>query len=319
MGSSTEKIHIAIIDEAHPAGEEGDRREDFSLILEGDPFEANYYPDFQEFLEKQSLKELTHIVIREREQDNLLGRCGNSMEAKQLENIMELEFELGKVKERRHSSLRERLIGYVKKYSLERLEIYVLVGNTYEYKLPDYHSPYITKVSDDVGSLVQHITTSGKRLKKNIKFKRLVTDLYRRLLVMVVGEKDQMKESWEGVFRENKLSCDFYKDEEKLIKGLMSNYGEYILTTSVDMLARVIDTVKEMEIETKLIYFGAESELEQHHLRELWMVTGGREREHQEAVGRNINRCTDIIEDETTQKSRNTVIYTALKYTPYQQ
>ena len=45
----------------------------------------------------------------------------------------------------------------------------------------------------------------------------------------------------------------------------MSHYTEYFMVSNIDALGRVICVIKEFEITAKIIYYGEESELEEHH------------------------------------------------------
>ena len=57
MGSSQQAIKVAIIDNrAQP--------QDFTAITENKMFACNYYTQYDNFLENQSLKELSYIIIR---------------------------------------------------------------------------------------------------------------------------------------------------------------------------------------------------------------------------------------------------------------
>jgi hypothetical protein len=57
MGSSIQTIKAAIIDRrAQP--------QDFAAITDDKLFACNYYDNYDKFLENQSLKELSYIIIR---------------------------------------------------------------------------------------------------------------------------------------------------------------------------------------------------------------------------------------------------------------
>lgn len=62
MGSSHEKIKVAVIDLR-------EFRRDFVKLIENQYFACNYYDSYEKFLENQSLKELSYIIIREKEGD----------------------------------------------------------------------------------------------------------------------------------------------------------------------------------------------------------------------------------------------------------
>lgn len=101
---------------------------------------------------------------------------------------MELDNEFKSISSKKDSLLREKLISYIRKYSLERLVIYLLVENVLNFKLPEYEEPYITLIADNVEAIKQHLAGKPKGAEPTIfKFRRLVKDLYRRTVVKILN------------------------------------------------------------------------------------------------------------------------------------
>jgi len=59
MGSSSDKIKVIIIDERR------DQKNFFDPILSNSHIKSIYYDSYDKFLEQQSLKKLSYIIIRE--------------------------------------------------------------------------------------------------------------------------------------------------------------------------------------------------------------------------------------------------------------
>jgi len=69
--------------------------------------------------------------------------------------------------------------------------VYVRVQDVHRYRVPDYDAPYVTMVTDNMELLAEQLTSQRQEtVTSEILFKRLVKDLYRKMLVMVVGRDD---------------------------------------------------------------------------------------------------------------------------------
>lgn len=100
-------------------------------------FDINYYTDYDAFLEHQSLKDLSYIIIREKI-DPKIDASLNSDQAKTLENLHELGYIFGLEGSNRMITLKQKLINYIKKYSLDKLLLYLMVDDVLNTKIPDY-------------------------------------------------------------------------------------------------------------------------------------------------------------------------------------
>lgn len=196
--------------------DESDQKPLFDSLLTDSQFTCNYYSDYDKFLENQSLKELSFIIIRERSEPEEQADAQNSMIAKTKENRRELSELFGSAHVKKQQTLKERLISYIRKYSLEKLVLYLLVEDVLKFRIPDYEAPYITLVADNIDTIKLHIMSNPVREEAfNFKFRRLVKDLYKRTMVKIISEGQSKEEEneWKTVLKRYKLSNDFCQNE----------------------------------------------------------------------------------------------------------
>lgn len=176
------------------------------------------------------------------------------MVRKKIENFKEIEAELAQSARKKNVTVREKLIAYIQKYSLEKLVIYVLVKNVLNYQIPDYELPYLTLVSDSLQAIIDHVKTNPKREEPAIfKFKRLVKDLYRRSTARVL-EISEVKDSkiqessdneWKQLFAKERIPVEFSSDIESFEQSLISNYNDYIIVSNPKTLTYILDAKKQ--------------------------------------------------------------------------
>ncbi|CAM6000019.1 unnamed protein product [Sphagnum balticum] len=64
---------------------------------------------------------------------------------------------------KRKPTLRQRLIAYIRKYSLEKLLLYIVVEDVETMRVPDSEAPYITLVTNQMENIKQYILSATKR------------------------------------------------------------------------------------------------------------------------------------------------------------
>ena len=84
---------------------------------------------------------------------------------------------------------KSKLIYHMKKYNLDHLRLYLLVPDLTNLQIPPFEKPYIQGTSSDFRFLVDQIVKGQSNMAMNIKFKKMVGDLYRKIVVKIIDER----------------------------------------------------------------------------------------------------------------------------------
>jgi hypothetical protein len=205
MGSSQDAIKVVVIDDRN-------QEQDFAALKNDERFRYHYESSFAAFLKNQNVSDLSYVILRERNDDCLHLQKSEFIQSKIKENSLvakaynayeELDKEFQGQRLRVRPLLREQLIAYVRKYRLEKIVIYLLVDQVLDFKIPDYHEPYIFQVYQEIEKIRSSLLTrpEGKE-SLTFKFRRMVKDLYRRTVVRILNtETDReaskkLKQQW---------------------------------------------------------------------------------------------------------------------------
>lgn len=83
---------------------------------------------------------------------------------------------------------RDKVINYIKKYSLDNINLYIYVKEFRSFIIPEYQVPYVRLVSTTSQMIINHILNETTQNMATVKFKSLVKDLYRKKLVVVISK-----------------------------------------------------------------------------------------------------------------------------------
>ncbi len=119
------------------------------------PFE---YETFEEFIEKQSLKTLHHILIVQGVNEAKTVEESKSNDSDLPSYMVPVEKLLdSRGTSSGNLSIRDKVINYIKKYSLQNLNLYFYVSRLKNFVVPESQVPYVTLVSSQASTIINHI------------------------------------------------------------------------------------------------------------------------------------------------------------------
>jgi hypothetical protein len=159
--------------------------------------------------------------------------------------------------------IREQLIAYIRKYRLEKIVIYLLADRVLDFKIPEYHEPYIFQVYESIDNIKNSLLTRPEGNESlTFKFRRMVKDLYRRTVVKILNtETDKeaskkLKKQWTQCLG-SKLTFSFTDFKEEDFKSaIISNYFDFIVVSNSTTFAFIRDMKKVHKFESEIIYHG---------------------------------------------------------------
>ena len=171
MGNSTPKTKIIVIDELESVQE-------FYKAVEKIPnLGLKHYFHFDNFIEKENLKKVSNIILREKEVEPVE------------ENKSKTLLDVSPFSKKEEETTKSKLVYHIKKYNLDHLNLYLLVPDLTNFLIPSFERPYVRGTSSDFRFIVDQILKGQSSLSMNIKFKKMVGDLFRKIVVKIIDER----------------------------------------------------------------------------------------------------------------------------------